>query len=120
MSESHQTKSKTALDTYLAYGRFGRVEREAKVWPGRQFRADWFLGDQIPPVVIEYDGIMQRSDDQKAHTAISRVIRDSEKGNLAQSLGFRFFRFNAKTIQDGSAFTFLDAVLVQIEEEETA
>jgi hypothetical protein len=115
-SESHATKAKTILDNYLTLGGFGRVEREAMVWPGRKFRADWFLKDQNPPVVIEYDGLMGGGS-QRAHTAISNVLRDSEKGNLAQAAGFRFYRVNAKTLYNGTAFTFLEQVLVRIGEE---
>lgn len=108
----HETKAKGELFAYLLYGGFGRVECEAMVWPGRRFRADYYLPDQSPPVVVEYDGMM-RGD---AHASISGSLRDSEKGNLAQFHGMRFYRFNAKSIDDGSAFAFLEAALAKIEE----
>jgi hypothetical protein len=114
VSESHATKSKTALDEYLSYGQFGRVEREAIVWPGRKFRADWFLPDQPAPVIVEYDGLMFGG---ASHASIANILRDAEKSNLAQAEGMKFYRVNAKTIQSGDAFTFLDRVLVRLEDE---
>jgi hypothetical protein len=116
-AEDHQTKSKAELDRYLSYGGFGRVEREAMVWPGRKFRADWFLPQQPRPTVIEYDGLMFGG---ASHTSIANILRDAEKSNLAQAEGMNFYRVNAKTIQSGEAFTFLDRVLVKIEGDEAA
>jgi hypothetical protein len=106
------TRSKTLLDDFLAYGHYGRCEREARCLPGRRFRADWFLPDQEPPVIVEYDGLMRG----KAHASIAGALRDSEKGNVAQAAGFRFYRCNAATIQDGTAFAFLDSVLRRVDE----
>lgn len=113
MSETHGTKAKTILDDYLELGGFGRVEREALVWPGRKFRADWFLPDQSPAVIVEYDGLMGG---HASHASVANIMRDAEKGNLAQKAGFKFYRVNAKTIHNGEAFTFLDQVLTRIDD----
>lgn len=109
--ESTETIAKTMLGDYLERGGFGRVEREVRCWPGRRFRADWFLVDQQPQVIVEYDGMMRGS----AHASVTGALRDSEKSNLAQTLGYRFYRVNARTVHDGSAFTFLESVLRRID-----
>lgn len=115
------TKARATLDTYLTYGGFGRVEREVRFHPERKWRADWFLPDQVDPrsgapspVIIEYDGILHAGRNA-SHGSIAGVLRDAEKGNAAQALGYRFLRANAKSIEDGSFFRLLEAVLAKVE-----
>ena len=50
---------------------------------------------------------------QASHASIGGILRDSEKINEAQVLGWKVFRVNAKTIQNGEAFTLADRVLSQ-------
>ena len=119
-----KTKSKTALEEYLYYGGFGRVWPEHRFHPVRKWRADWFLPDQEPPVLVEYDGLMNnpRHGSNVGHASISGILRDSEKLNSATAMGIRCFRANAKSIQDGSFFTLMDEVLEPVipEREESA
>lgn len=109
------TKAKTTLEEYLTYGGFGRVETEVRFHPERKWQADYLLPDQNPPVIVEYDGLMHHGSNQ-GHASITKIMRDQEKGNAAQALGYRFLRANAKSITDGSFFRILDTVLTKQEQ----
>ena len=103
-----------ALEQYLDLGGFGRVERE-KLWhPVRKWRADYFLSDQHPQVIVEYDGLMHHGENH-GHASISGIMRYQEKANEAQAMGYRIYRANAKTIDSGDFFCLLDRVLERIE-----
>ncbi len=115
IGESSATRSKTLLHEYLAYGGFGRCETEYRFHPERKWRADFALLDQRPPVLIEYDGLMRHGENM-GHASINGILRDVEKINHAQALGYRVYRGNAKTIQDGSFFTLLDTALMRVKE----
>lgn len=106
------TKSKTELENYLFHGGFGEVVMEYKFHPVRKWKADYYLPDQDPPVIVEYDGLMHAGHNA-SHASIGGILRDSEKANHATAMGIRFFRANAKTIQDGSFFTIMETVLKQ-------
>lgn len=102
------------LEQYLDLGGFGRVERE-RIWhPTRKWRADYFLPDQTPPVIVEYDGLMRHGENH-GHASITGIMRDQEKANEAQAMGFRIYRANAKTVDSGDFFSLLDRVLERIE-----
>lgn len=110
------------LHEYLLYGGYGPVETEYRFHPVRKWRADFYLPGQQPPVIVEYDGLTaatarNRSEDDgnASHGSIGGILRDAEKGNEAQALGIRFYRFNAKTVWSGDAFKFLDRVLSKVE-----
>lgn len=113
---SKRTKSIEELETYLFYGGFGRVVQEYRFHPVRRWRADYYLPDQEPPVIVEYDGLMNNRayGSNVGHASISGILRDSEKLNAATAMGIRCFRANAKSIQDGSFFTLMDEVLEKI------
>lgn len=112
---NQQPKAKCQLETYLEHGGFGKIEAEYQFHPVRKWRADYALLEQHPPVLIEYDGLMHHGSNQ-GHASIGGILRDSEKSNAATALGFRCFRANAKSIQDGSFFKLMDEVLVKIEQ----
>jgi hypothetical protein len=98
------------LEEYLDFGNFGAVERE-KVWhPTRKWRADYFLPDQKPPVIVEYYGLMHHGANQ-GHATITNIMRDQEKANEAQAMGYRIYRANAKTVDSGDFFALLARVL---------
>lgn len=109
------TKARAHLEAYLTYGGFGRVETEVQFHPERKWRADYFLPDQTPPVIIEYDGLLHAGRNA-SHGSIAGILRDAEKGNAAQALGYRFLRANAKSIDDGSFFRILDTILTKVEQ----
>ena len=112
-----QKKPKAFDDLYdfLIHGGYGQVWPEYQFHPKRKWKADFYLPDQQPCVIIEYDGINPVGDKGKAaHTSIQAVVNDSAKGNEAQALGLRFYRANAISLRDGSFYEFLDRVLERI------
>lgn len=98
------------LETYLDRGGFGEVIREHVWHPTRKWRADYFLPDQTPPVIVEYDGLMHHGANH-GHASITGIMRDQEKANEAQAMGLRIYRANAKTIDSGDFFSLLERVL---------
>jgi very-short-patch-repair endonuclease len=103
-------KSKDDLEAWLRSGGFGRVETEYRFHPIRKWRADYALIDQHPIVLIEYDGLLHQGENA-SHASISGILRDAEKSNAAVAMGFRYFRTNAKFIQSGEFYTFLNDLL---------
>ena len=100
------TKSWHAFDEYLCLGGFGPVEHEYHFHPTRKWRFDWALPERM--IAFEYDGLMSG---QASHASIGGILRDTDKINEAQRLGWDVYRVNAKTIQNGVAFTLAAAVL---------
>lgn len=107
------------------YGGFGRCLTEEKLWKkrfGREYRADFFLPDQDPPIVIEYDGLVgvnsaagrKKGWGNAGHASVSAIMRDQWKANLTQLMGYMYFRFNAATIGNGDAYWILDQVLKKV------
>jgi hypothetical protein len=68
---------------------------EYQFHPERRWRADWCAPDA--KLIFEYDGFTD-------HLTLKGMLRDSEKGNEAQLLGFLFLRVNAASCSDGSAY----------------
>lgn len=101
-------KAVAIFDEFLERGGYGRVEREYRFHPTRHWRFDWALPDRM--VAFEYDGLMRHGENQ-GHTSIGAVLRDVEKINEAQALGWDVYRVNAKTIHDGDAFVLVRRVL---------
>lgn len=104
---------KTELHEYLAYaarahGLNWALETELRFHPSRRWRFDyaWPAGK----IAVEYDGIMFGD---ASHSSLAGILRDAEKCNEAQAMGWRVFRANAKTVKDGSFFALIDAVLVE-------
>lgn len=105
---------KEDIKAYLKYGGFGRLLEEEPLWKqkfNRDYRADFYLPDQSPACVIEYDGMHGAG-----HRSLAGIMRDQWKANLAQLLGVTYFRFNAKTINSGEAYWLLDQVLRKVNE----
>jgi very-short-patch-repair endonuclease len=100
------TKAFAKFDQYLLLGGFGAVEHEFQFHPVRKWRFDWALPDR--KIAWEYDGLMQAD---ASHSSVAGILRDVEKINEAQALGWTVYRVNAKSIHDGSAFTLADRVL---------
>lgn len=46
-----------------------------------------------------------------AHSRPMNILRDMEKGNLAAKLGWRVFRFTTQEFKNGTAHSFMQAVL---------
>ena len=105
--------AKDELHEYLAYaprahGLQWELETEFRFHPTRRWRFDycWPAGK----IAVEFDGIMFRT---VGHNSLSGILRDSEKANEAQRLGWRLFRANAKSVGDGSFFSLIDQVLIE-------
>lgn len=109
------TKSWLQFDQYLRAGGFGAVEHEHRFHATRRWRFDWFLPDQgAHGVAFEYDGLFggrSGAEGTTSHGSVSGILRDSEKINAAQQMGIPVYRVNARSIQDGSAFTLAASVL---------
>jgi very-short-patch-repair endonuclease len=104
---------KEALHDYLAYtpaslGLVTILVTEYRFHPTRKWRFDYAWPNLR--IAIEFDGIMHRT---VGHNSLAGILRDSEKINEAQRLGWRVFRANAKNVGDGTFFALIESVLAQ-------
>jgi len=58
-------------------------------------------------LLIEYQGIMHNT---VGHSSLAGILRDNEKANLAAVHGFILIYANAKNVDDGSVYQFIDAI----------
>ena len=108
-----RTDAREDLENYLTYaapslGLDWTLEREFRFHPERKFRLDFAWPEA--KIGIEFDGVMMRT---VGHNSLAGILRDSEKSNLAQALGWRIFRANAKSVGDSTFFALMDSVLAQ-------
>lgn len=68
---------------------------EHRFHPKRKWRFDFAIPERM--IAFEYEGIFSR---KSRHTTISGFTGDCEKYNEAQLLGWKVFRFTAKSIYD--------------------
>ena len=109
---------KGELEQYLAYspqslGLDWKLVTEHRFHDTRKWRFDYaFMRPDDTPafVAVEFDGIMYRT---VGHNSLAGILRDSEKINEAQRLGWRVFRANAKSVGDGTFFALIDNVLIE-------
>lgn len=66
--------------------------REHKFCPNRKFRFDWAIITTHCKIGLEYEGLMSA---KSRHTSIIGFTKDTEKYNLAQSLGWIVLRYTA-------------------------
>lgn len=88
------------------------LQPEHRFHPVRRWRFDWiWLDEQGEPtmIAVEFDGIFGG----RSHTSIPGIMRDQEKLNHAQILGWRVYRANAGSVRDGSFQAFIDNVLIE-------
>lgn len=69
------------------------LETEYKFDLHRNFRFDFAI--PALKIAIEYEGIFKKDKSRTGHTSVAGVMRDIEKYNLAQSLGWRLIRVTA-------------------------
>lgn len=105
--------AKADLEEYLTYaapslGLDWALVPEYRFHPTRRFRLDWAWPEAR--IGIEFDGVMLRT---VGHNSLGGILRDAEKSNLAQAMGWRIFRANAKNVADESFFALIDSVLMQ-------
>lgn len=85
--------SQMKLWLYAIYGQ--RIEYEYKFAPNRRFRADIAIPDA--KILIEYEGL---NSEKSGHTTLIGYSKDTEKYNLAASLGFKVIRYTVITYQN--------------------
>ncbi|MGB3330809.1 MAG: hypothetical protein WBA46_17735 [Thermomicrobiales bacterium] len=111
---------KADLLTFLTYApqAFGldwQIVTEHRFHPIRRWRFDYCWPDA--KIAVEYDGIMFG---HASHSSLAGILRDSDKANEAQRLGWRVFRANAKTVGDNTFMDLMDAVLADEAERRAA
>lgn len=70
-------------------------EPEYKFHPTRKWRFDYAVRTKM--IAFEYEGIFSK---KSRHTSLKGFSGDCEKYNEAQLLGWKVFRFTAKSIYD--------------------
>lgn len=70
---------------------------EFKFSPNRRFRFDWVIMTTHCRIGLEYEGIFSH---KSGHTTVKGYSKDTEKYNLAQSLGWKVFRYTALTYKN--------------------
>lgn len=107
-----ESKGKIQFREWLAIACPHDVVEELRFLPPRRFLADWAVPDLM--IVFEWDGFTD-------HATLKGMLRDTEKGNLAQLAGWMFIRLNAKSVKDGTAFEHAEhAILKRLQEREAA
>lgn len=76
-------------------------EREVQQIPGRKFLFDFCIDHAF---MVEVEGVTHAGG---RHQRIDGYTRDCEKYNLAQSLGWRVYRFTQQQIYSGEAIEFI-------------
>lgn len=86
-------------------------EDEVLFHPTRRYRFDY--AHRELKIGVEYDGIIGGTVGygDHGHRTVNQMIRDAEKSNEAQVLGWIVLRVNAKTIADGTAQRQIEAAL---------
>lgn len=85
-------------------------ETEVVFAPPRKYRADYLF--RAAMVIVEREGgLWAGGRAGMAHAMPSAILRDMERSNLAQSLGFCYFRFTPTQLDTGEAVRFLKALL---------
>lgn len=84
-------------------------EREVGLWPGRKFRADFWLPDhRHGDVVLEIEGGTWVGG---RHSRGIGFERDCEKQALAVLQGIRYFRCTANQVENGTALSWIRQAL---------
>lgn len=72
-----------------------RYEKELKFDSVRKFRFDWAIPEH--KIAIEYEGVYNG---KSRHTTTTGYSKDTEKYNLAVTLGWRVLRYTASTYKN--------------------
>jgi hypothetical protein len=102
------------IDPFLlllrAHG-FPLPEVEVVFAPPRRWKADYLFRDQR--VIVEREGglFSRNVQAQLAHAAPVHILRDMEKSNAAQLLGYRYLRYTPTQLDSGACLDDLRRVL---------
>lgn len=96
------------FEQYLELSGF---QREARFHPTRMWRFDFAHPDHR--IAVEYDGFVGGSHGHgdASHASIGGLLRDQEKSNEAQLLGWIVIRVSAKTVKDETAYRWVHEAL---------
>lgn len=97
---NQEPEAKTEFHDWLASHGLD-LETEYLFHPDRKWRLDFAYPSLM--LAFEYDGLMRRGENQ-GHASISGILRDVEKTNAAQLLGWVVIRVNAKNLSDGTGY----------------
>jgi hypothetical protein len=91
-------------------------EAEVVFLPGRKFRADWLWWGPPRKVILEVDGGLFRGGKgggsaTGGHSSARGILRDQEKGNLAQLAGFLYLRCTPQDVATGKVAALLTQAL---------
>lgn len=83
--------------------------RHVQLVAGRKFELDFVWDKQS--ICVEVDGGIwmrgQNGHGVGAHSLPTNILRDMEKSNLVQRLGYRYFRFTPEQVKNGEALEFI-------------
>lgn len=80
--------------------------------PPRKFAADYCWPDE--KVIVERQGgvfMKTAKSGRGAHSLPTNILRDYEKSNLAQLMGFKYLQFTPRELESGSALPVLKILL---------
>lgn len=104
-----------AVDTFplfcVAHG-LPKPECEVVFAPPRKFRADYCWPAPYKVIVEREGGLWSKVERaRRAHAMPLKILRDMEKSNVAQVLGYRYFRFTPDQLCSQAAMDMLKQVL---------
>lgn len=90
-------------------------DREVLFHPTRKWRADYYWPEHR--VILEVDGGLYRGGANTStalggHSSVTGILRDMEKGNAAQLLGYVYLRATPRQVQTGDILPALRACLL--------
>ena len=80
-------------------------KREVKFHPTRKWRADFIIGK----LMVEVEGGLWLK--KGGHNTAKGIMRDMEKSNAAQAMGYVLLRFTPQQIKSGFALQTIENVL---------
>lgn len=84
--------------------------REFPFAADRKYRADYCW--PAARIIVEREGgLWARGRAQAAHARPLAILRDMEKGNLAQVLGYKYLRYTPEQLERGDALPILRLLL---------
>lgn len=108
-AQEPRSRAETALDPLVLLCRsegLPEPQLEFAFAPDRKFRADYYWW--YAKVILEVNGQIWH---KGGHSSGKGLLRDYEKSNLAQSLGYRYFQFTPDQVKRAECLPLLKRVL---------